>query len=120
MPAPAGPAAPKRHRRRRSAGGRTAYQARPSAAIAQAVAHTVDARQAESLSTRAWSDDMNRVARVTSTPECGMVALNCVRMSGADPIRRRAAAGARARGLAPRARRAHRAEYVCNAVAEAA
>src|SRR5690606_39574177 len=54
--------------------------------------------------------DMNRVARVTSTPECGMVALNCVRMSGPDPIRRRAAAGARARGLSPRARRAHRAE----------
>src|SRR5690606_9573026 len=120
MPAPAGPAVPKRHRRRRSAGGRTVSQARPSAAIAQAAARSADAHPAASLTTRAWSDDMNRVARVTSTPEYGMVALNCVRMSGADPVRRGAAAGARARGLAPRARRAHRAEYVCIAVAEAA
>src|SRR5690606_28489171 len=93
-----------------SAGGRTVSQARPSAAIAQAAARSADAHPAASLTTRAWSDDMNRVARVTSTPEYGMVALNCVRMSGADPVRRGAAAGARARGLAPRARRAHRAE----------
>jgi aspartate-semialdehyde dehydrogenase len=73
------------------------------------------------LAAYVWSNDLHRVARVTSALEYGMVAVNCVKMTGA-PI---PFGGVKQSGLGREGSR-HGIEeftelkYVCIAVAEAA
>jgi succinate-semialdehyde dehydrogenase len=73
------------------------------------------------LAAYVWSNDLNRVARVTSALEYGMVAVNCVKMTGA-PI---PFGGVKQSGLGREGSRHGLEEftelkYVCIAVAEAA
>jgi aspartate-semialdehyde dehydrogenase len=73
------------------------------------------------LAAYVWSNDLNRVARVTSALEYGMVAVNCVKMTGA-PI---PFGGIKQSGLGREGARHGLEEftelkYVCIAVAEAA
>jgi aspartate-semialdehyde dehydrogenase len=73
------------------------------------------------LAAYVWSNDLSRVARVTSALEYGMVAVNCVKMTGAPvPF-----GGAKQSGLGREGSRHGLEEftelkYVCIAVAEAA
>ena len=73
------------------------------------------------LAAYVWSNDLNRVARVTSALEYGMVAVNCVKMTGA-PI---PFGGVKQSGLGREGSRHGLEEftelkYVCIAIAEAA
>jgi aspartate-semialdehyde dehydrogenase len=73
------------------------------------------------LAAYVWSNDLSRVARVTSALEYGMVAVNCVKMTGAPvPF-----GGVKQSGLGREGSRHGLEEftelkYVCIAVAEAA
>jgi aspartate-semialdehyde dehydrogenase len=73
------------------------------------------------LAAYVWSNDLNRVARVTDALEYGMVAVNCVKMTGA-PI---PFGGVKQSGLGREGSRHGLEEftelkYVCIAIAEAA